>query len=42
MDPLEALYREQHQRLWKSLLAFSGDPDLATEAEAEAFSQAIS
>ncbi|MEM9130698.1 MAG: sigma-70 family RNA polymerase sigma factor [Actinomycetota bacterium] len=41
MDPLEDLYRTEHQRLWRSLVAFCGDRDLATEAEAEAFSQLV-
>ncbi|MGH1487951.1 MAG: RNA polymerase sigma factor [Acidimicrobiales bacterium] len=41
MDPVEEVYRSQHDRLWKSLLAFTGDPDLAAEAEAETFSQAF-
>ncbi len=41
MDPIEEVYRSQHRRLWTSLLAFTGDPDLAAEAEAEAFSQAV-
>ncbi len=41
MDSVEEVYRSQHDRLWKSLLAFTGDPDLAAEAEAETFSQAF-
>lgn len=41
MDPVEEVYRSQHDRLWKALLAFTGDPDLAAEAEAETFSQAF-
>ena len=41
MDPVEEVYRSQHDRLWKSLLAFTGDPDIAAEAEAETFSQAF-
>lgn len=41
MDPVEEVYRSQHNRLWKALLAFTGDPDLAAEAEAETFSQAF-
>jgi RNA polymerase sigma-70 factor, ECF subfamily len=38
---LEAVYREHGERLWRSLLAFSGDPDLAGDAVAEAFAQAL-
>lgn len=41
MDPVEEVYRSQHDRLWKSLLAFTGDPELAAEAEAETFAQAF-
>ena len=41
MDPVEAVYRSDHQRLWRSLVAYAGDADLAAEAEAEAFSQAV-
>lgn len=41
MDPVEAVYRSDHDRLWRSLVAYCGDPDVAAEAEAEAFSQAI-
>ena len=37
---LEVVYREHHARLWRSLLAFSGDPDVASDAESEAFAQA--
>lgn len=42
MDPVEEVYRSQHDRLWKSLLAYTGDADTATEAAAETFSQAFS
>jgi RNA polymerase sigma-70 factor (ECF subfamily) len=38
---LERLYREQGARLWRALLAFSGDPELASDALAEAFAQAL-
>lgn len=41
MEPLEELYLSQHERLWKSLLAFTADPDVAAEAEAETYSQAF-
>jgi RNA polymerase sigma-70 factor (ECF subfamily) len=36
-----AVYREVHERLWRSLLAFTGDPDVASDAESEAFTQAM-
>ena len=38
---VEAVYRRDHARLWRSLLGFTGDPDLASEAESEAFTQAL-
>lgn len=41
MDPVEQIYREDHARLWRALVAYTGDPDLATEAEAETLSQAL-
>jgi RNA polymerase sigma-70 factor (ECF subfamily) len=36
---LEAVYRAEAHRLWRALLGYSGSPDLADEAVAEAFSQ---
>ncbi len=41
MDSLEDVFRSEHHRLWKSLLAFTGDADITAEAEAETFSQAL-
>lgn len=38
---LERVYREDGARLWRSLLGFTGDPDLAKDAMAEAFAQAL-
>jgi RNA polymerase sigma-70 factor (ECF subfamily) len=38
---LEVLYREEGDRLWWSLLAYSSDPDVASDAAAEAFAQAL-
>ncbi len=40
-DPIEAAYRAEHARLWRALVGYCRDQDLATEAEAEAWSQAI-
>ncbi len=40
-DRLEAVYREDGSRLWRALVAFSADPDLASDALAEAFAQAL-
>ena len=38
---LEALYREDGDRLWRALLAFAGDPEIASDAVAEAYAQAM-
>ena len=38
---LEVLYREHGDRLWWALLAFSGDREVASDATAEAFAQAL-
>jgi len=38
---LEAVYRADADRLWRALLAYGGDPDLASEAVAEAYAQAL-
>jgi len=35
------VWQEQGARLWRSLVAFSGDPELASDAMAEAFAQAL-
>ena len=40
-DRVEALYRSVHARLWRSLLSYTGDADLASDAEAEAFAQLL-
>lgn len=40
-DTLETLYLEHGQRLWRALLGYSGDPDVASDAVAEAFTQAL-
>jgi RNA polymerase sigma factor (sigma-70 family) len=38
---VERIYREQGARLWRSLVLSTGSPDVADEAVAEAFAQAI-
>jgi RNA polymerase sigma-70 factor (ECF subfamily) len=38
---LEGLYRELGARMWRSVFAFAGDPDVASDAVAEAFAQAL-
>jgi len=41
IEPMEALYREIGPNLWRSLFAYSGDREIASDALAEAFAQAI-
>lgn len=38
---VEALYRAQGDRIWRAVWAFAQDPDLASDAVAEAFAQAL-
>jgi len=38
---LRAVFAAEHERLWRSLLAYAGDPEVASEAAAEAFAQAV-
>ena len=38
---LEELYRRIGGKLWRSLTAYAGDPELARDAVAEAFTQAL-
>lgn len=40
-DRVETVYRSVHPRLWRSLLSYTGDAELASDAEAEAFAQAL-
>jgi RNA polymerase sigma-70 factor, ECF subfamily len=40
-EGLERIYREEAPRLWRALVAYSGDPDIASDALAEAFAQAL-
>jgi RNA polymerase sigma-70 factor, ECF subfamily len=40
-DAVERVWREQGGKLWRSLVAFSADPDVASDAMAEAFAQAL-
>jgi|GEM_PF-5206314 len=41
LQDIESFYRSEHSKLWRSLLAFSGDPEIASDAVAEVFVQAI-
>lgn len=38
---LEGLYRAQGGRMWQAVLAFSKDPEVASDAVAETFAQAL-
>jgi RNA polymerase sigma-70 factor (ECF subfamily) len=38
---LEAVYRQDGSRLWTALYAFAGDEEVASDAVAEAFAQAL-
>jgi len=40
-ERIEDVYRSDHPKLWRSLYAFIGDAELASDAEAEAFAQAL-
>jgi len=40
-DRIERLYRERGDRIWRGLLALSGDPEVASDAVAEAFAQVL-
>jgi RNA polymerase sigma-70 factor (ECF subfamily) len=40
-DRVEEAYRQHSAHMWRALLAYSGDPDVASDAVAEAFAQAL-
>jgi lactoylglutathione lyase len=40
-EQLERLYREQGAKMWRAVLAFAGDPEVADDAVAEGFAQAL-
>src|SRR5438093_3124129 len=40
-DAVERAWREQGAKLWRSLVAFTSDPDVATYAMAEAFAKSL-
>jgi len=40
-DRFERAYRDHGTRLWRSILLFTGDPEITSDAVAEAFAQAI-
>lgn len=41
LSGIEDVYREHAGKLWRSLVAFTGDPEIASDAVAEAFAQVI-
>jgi RNA polymerase sigma-70 factor, ECF subfamily len=41
LDRFEAAYREDGPRLWRALVVFTADRELASDALAEAFAQAL-
>jgi RNA polymerase sigma-70 factor (ECF subfamily) len=38
---LERAYRDHGRQLWRAVLAYAGDPEIASDAVAEAFAQAL-
>jgi RNA polymerase sigma-70 factor (ECF subfamily) len=40
-DEVEAVYRQDGDRLWRALYAYAGNEDVASDAVAEAFAQAL-
>ena len=40
-EAVERCYREQGVKLWRAVLLFGGDPDVASDAVSEAFAQAL-
>ena len=40
-DTIEAVYRQEAGRLWRALFAFTADAEIASDAVAESFAQAI-
>jgi hypothetical protein len=38
---LERLFEEEGKRIWRALVAYTADPELASDAMAEAFAQAL-
>jgi RNA polymerase sigma factor (sigma-70 family) len=40
-ESIERTFRSEASRLWRALVLFSGDPDVASDAVSEAFAQAL-
>lgn len=41
LDEVESVYREDGDRLWRAVYAYAGDAEVAADAVAEAFAQAL-
>jgi RNA polymerase sigma-70 factor (ECF subfamily) len=41
LGAIEQVFRDEHHRLWRALVLWSGKPDVASDAVAEAFAQLI-
>src|SRR4051794_6777226 len=41
LGAIERVFREEHAGLWRALVLWSGNPDVASDAVAEAFAQLI-
>jgi RNA polymerase sigma-70 factor (ECF subfamily) len=40
-EELSRVYEQQASRLWRSLVGYTGDPEIASDAVSEAFAQAL-
>ena len=40
-DRVEAVYRADGDRLWRAVFAFTSDPEIASDAVAEAYAQVL-
>jgi RNA polymerase sigma factor (sigma-70 family) len=40
-ERVAAVYRDHNKRMWRALFSFAGDPDIASDAMAEAFARAL-
>jgi len=41
LAPFAEAFERTHERLWRALLAYAGDPEVASDAAAEAYAQAV-
>jgi RNA polymerase sigma-70 factor, ECF subfamily len=42
VNRVEAIFRSEHAKLWRALVAFTGQPEVASDAVGEAFAQLLS